>query len=139
MQQMQRSVGLGTWAALFLAPLAAFAQLPAPPAGKVIVSDVVIQGNRLVSAETIRNQMKTRVGREYIPEVLQEDVRTLFATRQFANLWANRVDNGPGRVRIIVNIRDYPNLVNKVTYQGNRILSRDDLESVTNIRPSTPL
>src|SRR5438132_8139364 len=61
----------------------ASAQPPAPPPGKVIVSDVVIQGNRLVSTETSKNQMKTRVGKEYVGEVRQDDARTLFATRQF--------------------------------------------------------
>src|SRR4051812_27240052 len=60
----------------------AAAQPPAPPppapppaSQKVIVSDVIIQGNRLISTEAIRNQMRTRPGQEYIPDVLQEDVR----------------------------------------------------------------
>ena len=149
-QHGRRLAGRIALLGLLLSALAAPAQPPAPPpatpaapadtrAGKVIVSDVVIQGNRLVATETIKNQMKTRVGKEFVPEVLQDDVRTLFSTRQFGNVWANKVEDGPGRVRIIVHIRDYPNLVSKVTYQGNRTLSKDDLETVTNVRSNTPL
>jgi outer membrane protein assembly complex protein YaeT len=115
------------------------AQGPPATAPKVIVSDLIIQGNRQISTEAIKNQMKTREGKEYVPEVLQEDVRNLFATRQFGNVWADKKDDGPGRVKVFVYIRDYPSSITKITYQGNRQLSRDDLDSVTGLRVGAPL
>src|SRR5688572_24042744 len=71
---------------LLLVATAGLAQVPPPPpsqpsrpapasSGPVLVSDVIIQGNRLVSTESIRGQMKTRAGREFVAETLQEDVR----------------------------------------------------------------
>src|SRR5206468_968949 len=36
-------------------------------------------------------------------------------------------------------VRDYPNVIRKVTYQGIRVLSKDDLDSVTNLRVGMPL
>src|SRR5689334_9707692 len=82
-------------AGLTLAAAGAFAQPPAPPpapsaTSRLIVSDVIIQGNRLVSTETIRNQMKTRAGREFVAETLMEDVRALYKTGQFGNVYADK-------------------------------------------------
>jgi outer membrane protein assembly factor BamA len=111
---------------------------PAAPSGP-IVSDVVIQGNRLVSTETIKNMLRTQVGKEFVAETLQDDVRNLYATKQFGNVWADKQDDGPGKVRVIVHVSDYSNLIKKVTYQGNKTISTNELEAVTNIRPGMPL
>ena len=113
---------------------------PAPPAApKVIVSDIIIQGSRQVPVENIKNQLKTRVGREFVPDVLQEDVRTLFATRQFGNVWADKQDDGPRRVKVFIYIRDYPSMVQKITYKGNINLGDTDLEEITQVRKGMPL
>ena len=69
------------------------ADQPAPE--KVIVSDVIISGSQLAPIEEIKNQLKTRVGKEYISETLQEDVRTLYVTKQFGNVWASTQEDGP--------------------------------------------
>ena len=71
--------------------------------------------------------LRTRVGKDYVPETLQEDVRSLFATKQFGNVSANTAEDGPGKVRVILYIRDYPNQIKAVTYQGNVHLSNDEL------------
>ena len=124
----------------------AFAQepgAPAPaapvPAEKVLVSDIIIQGNRQVASELIKNQMKTRVGREYVPEILQEDIRVLFAGRQFGNVWSDVNKDGPNRVKVFVYIREYPTTVEKVTFKGNHNISNDDLETLTSVRKGQPL
>src|SRR5262249_34710209 len=131
------------FAGLMLAAAVAFAQPPAPPqpsaSSRLMVSDVIIQGNRLVSTETIRNPMKTRAGKEFSADTLMEDVRTLYKTGQFGNVYADKQDDGPGKVKVFVYIRDYPNVVQKVTFLGNRQLSKDDLESVTGVRVGMPL
>jgi outer membrane protein insertion porin family len=107
--------------------------------GKITVSDVIIQGNRLTPTEYIKNQMKTRVGREYVPETLQEDVRNLYATRLFANVWADRKDDGPRRVKVHVYVRDFASTVQRVTFTGCHALSRDDLEPIAKVYKGAPL
>ena len=109
-----------------------------PKPGRPIVSDIIILGNRHVSSETIKNQMKTRVGQPFNPEVLQEDVRTLYATRQFSNVYADKAEDGPGRIKITIYIRDYPTVIEKITYLGNGKLSEDDLTDLTGIRKGMP-
>jgi outer membrane protein insertion porin family len=119
----------------------ALAQIPDSSAApeRILVSDVLIQGSRQVPSEFIKNQMKTHVGKEYGPETLQEDIRTLFASRQFGNVWSDVVKDGPGKVKVIVYIRDYPSSVEKVIYKGNHNLSNDDLEQITAVRKGQPL
>ncbi|MFM7151900.1 MAG: outer membrane protein assembly factor BamA, partial [Gemmataceae bacterium] len=110
--------------------------LVAPP--RIMVSDIIIQGNRHLSTEYIKNMMRTRVGKEFIPETLQEDVRSLYSTRQFGNVYADKQDDGKGGVRVIIHIRDYPSVIKKVTYQGNNHLSNDDLNELTGVRQGMP-
>jgi outer membrane protein assembly complex protein YaeT len=128
--------------------LAAVAVAQAPPAGpaaatpepgKWIVSDVIIKGSTQVPTENIKNQLRTRVGKEYVPETLQEDIRGLFSTKQFANVWADKVEDGPGRVKIYVYIKDYPSVVQKVTYLNSHVFSNDDLDGITGVRKGMPL
>jgi outer membrane protein insertion porin family len=129
--------GIAALALAALLPAAGRAQAPAP--GRVLVSDVLIRGNRLVPTEQVRSLLKTRPGAEYLPEVVQEDVRALYGSRQFVNAYANKEDDGPDRVKVIFYVRDYPNRVERVTYLGRHALSQDDLDAVSNVRRDAPL
>jgi outer membrane protein assembly complex protein YaeT len=122
-------------------PFASLAQpqpMGAQAPAKVIVSDVIIQGNRNLSTEFIRNRMRTRVGKEFNANVLQEDVRDLYATKQFGNVYADKEEDGPNRVKVILFIRDYPNVVEKITYQGAVMLLEKDLDELTGLRKGMP-
>jgi outer membrane protein assembly complex protein YaeT len=111
--------------------------LPDPP--RLIVSDVLIKGSTQVPTENIKNQLRTRVGKEYVPDTLQEDIRGLFGTRQFANVWADKVEDGPGHVKIYIYIKDYPSVVQKVTYLNSHVFNNDDLDGITGVRKGMPL
>jgi hypothetical protein len=103
------------------------------------VSAVLIHGNSRTSSKTIRNRMKTRPGRVYRSFRLGEDVRRLYATRRFGNVWADTVPDGPGRVTVHVYVREFPNRVGTVAYQGNRTLTSQQLAKLTGVRPGMPL
>jgi outer membrane protein insertion porin family len=103
-----------------------------------VVSDVVIRGGQVHPAQ-VRGYLRTRPGKPYVPEVLQEDVRTLYATRQFASVGAAQVSDGPGRVKIILTLREPPNVIRSVAYRGAHALSREDLDAVTGLRVGMPL
>jgi outer membrane protein insertion porin family len=125
-------------AALLLAAAAGIAQVPAPD-GRVLVSEVVVKGNRLVSAEEIRNRVRTRAGQEYVPAAVEDDVRSLYATRQFGNVYAEKVDAGPNRVQVVFSVVEYPSRVEKVEYRGAKHLKTEDLDSESQVRKGTPL
>src|SRR5262249_2564139 len=97
------------------------------------------QNNRAMTGDQVRRLMQTRVGREYVPEVLQQDVRALFSTRQFANVWADKQDDGPGKVKVLVYVRDLATSVAKGTYVGNRASNAGELDDAANLRKGSPL
>jgi outer membrane protein assembly complex protein YaeT len=132
-----RAVGL--LAGLLLGEQASRAQNPGPPP-RVIVADVFIRGNRLVSSQEIQAQLKTHALGEYSEAVVQDDVRTLYATRKYANVEAVPLFSVDGKeVTVTFYIRDHSGVVRNVLYKGNKHLSQDDLEGLTGIRRGQPL
>jgi outer membrane protein insertion porin family len=113
--------------------------LPAPQPGKRIVSDVFIQGNRPGTTEHIKAQVKTRPGVEFSAAVLEEDVRTLFNTKQFSNVRADLRDDGPGHVGVYFLIREEPQTIEKITYQGAKHLSEENLAGLTELKVGNPM
>ncbi len=116
-----------------------WAQQPTGQPGAVMVSDVIVQGNKLIATQTIIGQIKTRAGAEYLQDVLQEDIRTLMATKQFVNVQPSIVSEADGRVRVYIIVRELPTTVQKVTYQGQHHIDDDELEKVTGIHKGMPL
>jgi hypothetical protein len=119
--------------------LSSFVPRPAPSSREAIVAEVRIHGNRLTSTTAIHKRMKTRPGKEYDPGVLVDDVRRLYATWRFANVWADTVVDGPGRALVHIHVRELPNRVGSISFHGNRTLSSAELEQVTGLRPGRPL
>jgi outer membrane protein insertion porin family len=120
---------------LLLGGLAARAQGVAP-AGRQVVNDVIIKGNRIVPTEQIRARLRTRPGSDFSQAALEEDVRTLFTSKQFANVRADlaqRPDVGPNRVDVIFTVNDLPGTIQKITYQGAKHLSEEDLANLTQL------
>ena len=111
------------------------------PAGRVLVADVLVQGNRLVPTSQIMAQIKTRPGAVYSAETVQDDVRTLSATRQFANVRAEYRPEADGKLTVIFTVQDQANLVQKIVYNGAKHLGRtdDDLNQVTGLHVGMPL
>jgi outer membrane protein insertion porin family len=135
-------IGLGGSAPTRLAERVArpsLGQTSLSSSARYIVSDVIVQGNRLVPTETIRNQMKTRPGMEYDPVQLQEDVRTLYGTHQFGNVLADTRVEGDGKIRVIIYIKDYPSTIEKIEFRGAYAVKKEDLETVTGLRKGAPL
>jgi outer membrane protein assembly factor BamA len=109
-----------------------------PPETRTVISDVLLQGNRNVPSAQIMAQIKSRAGRDFDEAVLQEDVRLLMASKQFANVASEVLSDGSGRVKVTFLFRDYPSVVQRVIYQGAKHLKDDELEQLTHIRPGLP-
>jgi outer membrane protein insertion porin family len=92
-----------------------------------------------VPTEQVKNMMKTRAGKEYEPATLQEDVRHLYSSHQFVNVWADLHPAGPRRVKVVVYVKEFCSVVLRVQYTGNNSLSDEDLEQVTKIHKGMPM
>ena len=132
----------GVLLGMVLCGLTCLGQSPTPaPAGRVLVADVLVQGNRLVPTQQIMSQIKTRAGAVYSPEVVQDDVRNLSASRQFANVRAEYRPEADGKITVIFTVQDQANLVQKIVYNGAKHLGRtdDDLNTLTGLHVGMPL
>jgi outer membrane protein insertion porin family len=109
-----------------------------PPPTRILIYDVLLQGNRTISSAQIMAQLRTRPGRDFDEAVLQEDVRNLMATKQFANVASEVVPAGADRVKVTFHFRDYPSFVQRVVYQGAKHLKDDELDQLTHIRRGMP-
>ncbi|HEY7327291.1 MAG TPA: POTRA domain-containing protein [Gemmataceae bacterium] len=114
------------------------AEQPKMP-GKVLISDVIITGNERMSKEQIRVRMRSQPGSDYNPAVVDEDVRELYKTGQFSKIETLSQPDGNDRVKIHFNVCVMPNMVQKVTFLGNKHIKPDALKSLTGVRESTPL
>ncbi|HEY7330086.1 MAG TPA: outer membrane protein assembly factor BamA [Gemmataceae bacterium] len=116
----------------------ALAQL-APAPGKSLISDVIISGNQRMSKEQIKVRLRTQPGHEYNPYTVDEDVRELYKTQQFSKIETALLPDGNERVKVYFTVREMPNMVQKVTFLGNKHIKPDDLKNLTGVRESMPL
>ncbi len=133
----------GALLGVLLCGLAGYGQSTFTPAGRVTVADVLVQGNKLIPTQQIMSMIKTRPGAAYSPEIVQEDVRTLVASRQFASVKADyRPEPDGAKITVIFTVQDQANLVQRIVYNGAKHLGRtdDDInEKVTHLRLGMPL
>lgn len=112
------------------------AQLTPP---KIVIEDVIPQGNQQVPAARIMGILKTKPGSEYDQAVLYEDVRRLYQTNLFRNIEVREQALPENKVRIHFLISEYPSAVQEVVFQGAKHIKQEELETITGIRRGTPL
>jgi outer membrane protein insertion porin family len=116
---------------------AGLGQAPAVPptqaAPRVRVADVVVQGSEAVSTPTVLSYLRTRPGGELNNDTLQDDVRALITSRQFADVRAQVQDRPDGSVTVVIVLRDLP-AIKRVEFRGAKHMSEEELQSVTGLR-----
>jgi outer membrane protein insertion porin family len=128
-----------TSAALIAMLVYAVAALAQSQPGKVLVDDVIPQGNRYIPPQKIISVIKTRPGAEYHDDVVQEDVRRLYETKLFANVRVHTQRTADNKVNVYFIVAEYPTSVQEVIYLGAKHLKPDELETITGIRKGSPL
>ncbi len=128
----------------FLLTLASATQLIwAQTPAKETVADVVVQGNRNIPTEKIMRYIKTRAGGDYLQSTLQADVTKLAETRMFRSVRVRDARLGDGRVQVIFEVQEYPNLIREIIfkkrapYQGKGPGNHDALRKGTPLDPTS--
>jgi outer membrane protein insertion porin family len=91
-----------------------------------IVRDIEIRGNRLTQESTIRFYLETEAGKAYVPRILSEDIKRLYALETFDDIrvTAEAVENG---LRLIITVTEKPT-VRRVTYSGDRAIPEEEID-----------
>jgi outer membrane protein assembly complex protein YaeT len=124
----------------FLLPVTCPAQAPAE---KLIVADVIPQvvppESQTVPPQKIVSLLKTRPGAEYQPEVVNEDVRSLYETKLFADIRVLTQLTGDRKIIVYFQLKELPGVIQEIIYRGANHMKPDDLEAVTGLRKGVPL
>jgi outer membrane protein insertion porin family len=120
---------------IFLLPLATFAVIlfaitcnvlaqDISQDSKTRITDIAVEGNNVVSTDTILSRIRTRTGGEFMQKTVNEDIKSLYATGFFTDVSA-KVEEYRGGIRLIFTVLE-KSVVGKITFEGNKIY-RDEL------------
>ncbi|MFQ5533307.1 MAG: outer membrane protein assembly factor BamA [Sphingomonadales bacterium] len=103
-------------------PVAAQAAGPA-------ITEIRVEGNQRIEADTIRSYMLVAPGDDYAPDYVDHSLKALFATGLFADVTIRR-DDGIVTVTVVENP-----IINRVALEGNKQLKEDDLLEEAQLGP----
>ncbi len=89
------------------------------------VTRIDVRGNQIISTSTVLNNMKTRPGVELNQQMVNEDVKRLYATGFFQDLRIDVEETTEG-ARLIV-VADEKPVIRHIVIEGNKIIKERDL------------
>jgi outer membrane protein insertion porin family len=111
------------------APDDAWASLLGAPSDTI--TDIVVEGNQRIEAETVRSYMIFKEGDKYDDAKIDQSLKGLFATGLFADVTMRRQGN-----RLVVSVAENP-VINRVAFEGNSAINDDALETEVQLKPRT--
>ncbi len=105
---------------------------PGPSAGVQpggVIRSIQVVGNKRIETGTILSYMLVRPGDPFDPSLLDQSLKTLYATGLFQDVSLTRAGDD-----LVVHVSEYA-LVNKVVFEGNHALTDDELNKVVQLRP----
>jgi outer membrane protein insertion porin family len=124
-----------------LVPGAAFSQVPprtqkhvrgpaaAPVQSGNTIAAIIIEGNHRIESGTVASYMLLSQGDPFDPKLVDQSLKTLYATGLFKNVSISRSGNN-----LMVQVTENP-LISQVAFEGNHQLVRADLAAVVQLKP----
>lgn len=88
-----------------------------------------VEGTQRVEDETVRAYMVVREGMPADSRLIDQSVKTLFASGLFADVSIRREDDG-----LIVTVVENP-IINRISFEGNKKIADDKLSGESSLRP----
>lgn len=124
---MLRSLRLGL--AVVLLIIGVSAQGAMAQSGSDVISEIRVEGNQRIEADTVRSYMGLAPGEAYDPARADQALKALFATGLFADVSVRK--QGPV---LVVTVVENP-IINRLAFEGNRRIGDDVLEQEVQLRP----
>ena len=102
------------------------------------VAEVIITGNNLLNENELLRTMKTRPGRFYDPDKLQQDVNQLWRNKGISRIKGPFLENTPDGVIVTLDITETSS-ISEVQFVGNRGISDAALRRHTDLQDGQPL
>lgn len=91
----------------------------------MVIKRVEVRGLETISEGFVRRIIKTRAGQSFLRRQVQEDVRELWRTRKFVNVFAD-TSVEDGQVVVAIRVQERPE-IRSVEIQGNKRFSDEEL------------
>ena len=102
------------------------------------VAEVIINGNHLLDEYELLRNMKTRPGRFYDPDKLQQDINLLWRTPGISRIKGPFLENTVGGVIVTIEVVETSS-IGEVQFIGNRGISDKALKRHTGLEDGKPL
>jgi outer membrane protein assembly complex protein YaeT len=141
-------VAAGLLALVLVVPAPGQAPPPLPdvparltPGTKLTVADVKVQGLHRVPVDRVLNTAKTKPGGELSQATIDEDIRTLYATRLFAQVEVRYAEHPENKTLVDVwfVVAERPAVIEDVVYNGGEHIKLDELKNITHLRKGDPM
>jgi outer membrane protein assembly complex protein YaeT len=129
--------GLRVGAALAALGLLSLGWLTARAQDGPVIGEVRVLGCRRVSEQRVLNEIKTRPGQPYRPNVIRDDARQLDGTQRYVSV-AVEEQQGPEGINVIFRVIERP-IVSEVLFLGAKHFSREELENITGLKKGAPM
>ena len=103
-----------------------------------VVKQVNITGNKILAEHEIMRRIRTRPGRYFDPDLLQQDVNELWKVKQIRRVTGPFVDRQSDGIVVTIQITERP-YIDKVNYIGNRAVTDRQLATETGLGGGQPL
>lgn len=103
-----------------------------------VIKDVVITGNQTLAKHEISKRLRTRPGRYFDPDLLQQDVNQLWKMKQIRRVNGPYLDRQPDGITVTIDITERP-YISKVKFIGNRGITDRKLATETGLKDGQPL
>ncbi len=104
-------------------------QAPAPTGSTI--QAIVVHGNRRIEAGTIESYMLLSPGDPFDPKLIDQSLKTLYATGLFKNVSISRVGND-----LVVDVSENP-VIAQIAFEGNHEIVNNDLQSAVSLRANS--
>lgn len=96
------------------------------------IARIEIQGNRKIDASAIIAQIKSKAGSNFSEADVASDIKTIFKTGFFLDVTAESTSTSEGKVITFVVLEK--GLISEIRINGNKALSKDDIQEVLTIK-----
>ena len=103
-----------------------------------VIKSVQITGNRSLAEHEIMKQIRTRPGRYFDPDLLQQDVNELWKMKQIRRVNGPYLDRQADGIAITIDVTERP-FISQVKFIGNRGITDRQLSTETNLKNGMPL
>jgi len=93
------------------------------------ISDIRVEGNQRIEADTVRSYMQLAPGDPYEPQRIDRALKNLFGTGLFADVTFER-----DGATLVVKVKENP-IINELAFEGNSHIDDDQLTAEVQLRP----